>query len=78
MHIILKKLSEYSIHYHENFLQYCWCSGIVVTYLKDGFHIDIENAGKIMSFPYTCIIFISNIIVFQQLLELICKSTLSL
>ena len=38
----------------------------VVTSLKDGFHIDIEMAGKIMSYSYICIIFISNIIVFQQ------------
>ena len=38
------------------------CAGTVVTYLKDGFHIDIEIAGKIMSFSYICIIiFISNI-----------------
>ena len=56
-HITHKKLSEYSIHYHENFLQYCLCAGTVVTYLKDGFHIDIEIAEKIMSFSYICIQF---------------------
>ena len=68
-------MSEYRIHYHENYFQYCLCAGTV---LKDGFHIDIEIAGKIMSYSYICIIFISNIIVFQQLLELIWKSPLSL
>ena len=78
MHIIPWKISEYGIHYHENYLQYCLCAGTVVTSLKDGFHIDIEIAGKIMSYSYICIIFISNIIVFQQLLELIWKSPLSL
>lgn len=54
------------------------CAGTVVTSLKDGFHIDIEIAVKIMSYSDICIIFISNIIVFQQLLELIWKSPLSL
>ena len=66
MHIIpYKIISEYRIHYHENFLQYCLCAGTAVKSLKDGFHIDIEIAGKIMSYSYICIIFISNIIVFQ-------------
>lgn len=78
MHIIPEKISEYRIHYQENYLQYCLCAGTVVTSLKDSFHIDIEIPGKIMSYSYICIIFISNIIVFQQLLELIWKSPLSL
>ena len=52
MHIIPYRISEYRIHYHENYLN-CLCAGTVVTSLKDGFHIDIEIAGKIMSYSYT-------------------------